>query len=243
MPVEGSDEQKRTNEIRMAIPVLETCDINGKDITADALLTQRSLAEYIVDKGAHYHFIAKGNQAALEEDIALLFAQRKKADFIDKDFGHGRIETRSIWCSSELNDYLDFPHVGQVFLIEREVIQKKTGKATVEIALGLTSRTQEDASPERLLHINRAHWKIEAMHYIIDYNYDEDHCRIRTGNGPECMTRLRRFAIGILKQFQKPTQSIAGMMQDLCQKPRRVFDYLRMTKNSAGVKLNLCKGL
>ena len=46
MPVEGSDEQKRTNEIGMAIPLLDGCEIVGRDITGDALLTQRPLASY-----------------------------------------------------------------------------------------------------------------------------------------------------------------------------------------------------
>jgi predicted transposase YbfD/YdcC len=36
-------------------------------------------------------------------------------------------------------------------------------------------------------------------HYIIDWNYDEDRSRIRTGHGPENITRLRRFAISIIK--------------------------------------------
>lgn len=45
------------------------------------------------------------------------------------------------------------------------------------------------------------------------------------------LTRLRRFAI--LKSFQKPQQSIAEMMRNLCFRTRLVFDYLRMTKNSA----------
>ena len=46
----------------MAIPLLEGCDIAGKDITGDALLTQRALARYIVGRHAHYHFTVKGNQ-------------------------------------------------------------------------------------------------------------------------------------------------------------------------------------
>ena len=70
------------------------------------------------------------------------------------------------------------------------------------------------------------------MHYIIDWNYDEDRSRIRTGFGPENITRLRRFAVGILKSFQKPNQSIAEMMRQLSFNTRLVFDYLRMTRNS-----------
>ena len=139
---------------------------------------------------------------------------------------------RRIWCSAALNAYLDFPHVGQVFLIERESIEKKTGKLRRETALGVTSRTPHEASPQRILAINRGHWSIESVHYIIDWNYDEDRSHIRTGFGPENITRLRRFAVGILKSFQKQAQSVAEMMRKLSFSARLVFDYLRMTKNS-----------
>ena len=229
----GSDEQKRTNEIGMAIPLLETCGIAGKDITADALLTQRAIASYVVAQEAHYFFTVKSNQPTLERDIALLFEKRGAHDFVEiTPPDHGRIETRSIWCSTALNGYLDFPHVGQVFLIERESVNKKTGEQTDETVLGITSRTPQEASPERVLAVNRGHWSIESVHYIIDWNYDEDRSRIRTGFGPENITRLRRFAVGILKSFQKPRQSIAEMMRNLSFNTRLVFDYLRMTRNS-----------
>jgi len=61
LPVEGSDEEKQTNEIKIAIPLLNNIDIKGKTITADALLTQRELASYLVERKAHYHFTVKGN--------------------------------------------------------------------------------------------------------------------------------------------------------------------------------------
>ena len=176
----------------------------------------------------------KGNQPTLESDIALLFETRGTADFVEvAPPDHGRIETRRIWCSTALNGYLDFPYVGQVFMIERESINKKTGGHRREIALGITSRTPQEASPERVLAVNRGHWGIESVHYILDWNYDEDRSRIRTGFGPENITRLRRFAVGILKSFQKPAQSIAEMMRKLAFRTRLVFDYLRMTQNSS----------
>src|SRR5213592_4640377 len=140
LPVEGSDEQKRTNEIGMAIPLLQTCVIEGKDITGDALLTQRAIANYVIEQGAHYHFTVKGNQPELERDIALLFETRGAPDFVEAaSIEHGRIETRRIWCSAALNDYLDFPHIGEVFCIERESIDKKTGQTRLETAWGITS--------------------------------------------------------------------------------------------------------
>ncbi|MDP2602099.1 MAG: ISAs1 family transposase, partial [Deltaproteobacteria bacterium] len=61
-------------------------------------------------------------------------------------------------------------------------------------------RSPRQTDPKRLLDINRGHWTIEnSCHYILDWNFDEDRCRIRTGHGPENVTRLRRFAIGLIK--------------------------------------------
>jgi len=164
LPVNGGDELKQTNEIGMFMPLLDAIDIQGKDITADALLTQRKLATYLVERKAHYHFTVKGNQPTLQADIALLFQDRKGADFVSvSPPDHGRIETRRIWCSNALNAYLDFPQVGQVFLIEREVLHKKSGKRTLETAIGVTSRPPEQASPQKILAINRGHWSIESV--------------------------------------------------------------------------------
>ena len=91
----------------MAIPLLEGGDIAGKDVTGDALLTQRALARYRVERHAHDPFTVKGNQATLEHDSALLFEQREAADFVEITApDHGRIETRRMGCSTALNAYL-----------------------------------------------------------------------------------------------------------------------------------------
>lgn len=205
LPHAGRDELKQTNEIGMAIPLLAACDLAGKDITADALLTQCRLADFLVGRDdAHYHFTVKGNQPTLQRDIALHFAQRGAPDFAElPTLAHGRIETRRIGCRTALNEYLDFPHVRQVFLIEREVVIKTTGQRRCEVVLGITSRLPQQASPQRLLTLNRGHWRIESTHYLIDWHYDEDRNCIRTGHGPENITRLRRFAVGAEKARKK----------------------------------------
>jgi len=233
LPVEGDEELKRTNEIGMAIPLLDAIDLQGKDITADALLTQRKLADYLcLERKAHYHFTVKGNQATLFQDIQLYFKERKEPDFIAYDPpDHGRIETRKIWTTTELNHYLNFPHVRQAFLIERNSMDKKSGKESTDIAYAITSRTPQQAGAEKLLAINRGHWSIEnSCHYILDWNFDEDRSRIRTGYGPENISRLRRFVIGVIKA--KGVRSVAQKMRELTCNVRLVFDYLRMTKNS-----------
>jgi len=216
----------------MFTQLLDAIDIKGKLITADALLTQRKLADYVVvGRGADYHFTAKANQATLQGDIAVLFQTRKAPDFTQvTPPDHGRIETRRIWCSEALNEYLDFPHVAQVFLIEREVFHKKSGKQTLEVAVGLTSQTSTRANPQQVLIANRGHWAIEnRCHYVIDWNFDEDRSRIRKGNGPENITRLGRFTVGVIKS--KGVRSVAQKMRQLTRNVRLVFDYLAMADN------------
>ena len=111
--------------------MLDVIEIEGRTITADALLTQRELARYLVEeRGANYHFTVKQNQSNLLEDLAFYFQNTPEAaDFTHTGNGeHGRIETRKIWVTTKLNHYLNFPYVRQAFMIERESIRKKTGR-------------------------------------------------------------------------------------------------------------------
>ena len=233
MPVEGRDELKQTNEIGMFIPLVNGLDdIDGKTLTGDALLTQRKLAQYIVqERSAHYVLIAKDNQPSLAEAIRLIFEPRGTPDYSEPPtLAHGRIESRSIWTSTALNEYLDFPFVGQVFAIQRHTIKKTTGKESLEMAYGLTSHLPITATAQQVLAYNRGHWGVESHHNILDWNWNEDRCTIRTGHGPANITRMRRFATSLIKTISKDT--VASTIEKLARSVRLVFDYLRMTKNS-----------
>ena len=130
----------------MVIPLLEALELAGKTLTTDALLTQRQLADYLIDHNAHYVFTVKDNQPTLREDIRLLFEGRGPPDFSEPPtLAHGRIEQRSIWTTTRLNHDLDFPGVGQAFVIERPTIEKTTGKPSTETVYGLTSHTPATA--------------------------------------------------------------------------------------------------
>lgn len=233
-PIEGSDQVKQANEIGVFLPLIESLPLAGKTITVDALLTQRKLADHIRARQAHYLFTVKANQPTLLADLELGFAHRGAPDFCESStLAHGRLERRAIWTSTALNAYLDFPGVGQAFLITREVHHKKSGRCTREIAYGITSHTPETADPARVLALNRNHWVIEnSCHYVLDWNWDEDRCRIRTGHGPENTTRLRRFAIGVIKARSHDT--VAATLHKLHRNVRLVFGYLCMTRNSQG---------
>ena len=175
----GADqEEKRTNEIGTIIPLLDTLPdsaVAGRVVTVDALLTQRALADYLLERGAAFLFTVKGNQKTLMDDIRLLMDEamaERPPDFVQESGKpeHGRLERRSIWVSSEINDYVRFPGVGQVFAVHREVTEVKTGERSAETAVGVTSLDPEAASPKRLLELNRGHWRIEATHHVLDWS-------------------------------------------------------------------------
>lgn len=115
------------------------------------------------------------------------------------DKAHGRVEKREIWTTTELNDYLEFPHVGQAFSIKRERRLQSSGKTTTEIFHGITSLPPKKAGPERLMAMVRNHWTIEnRVHWVRDVTFDEDRCRIRKG-GALLMASLRNAAISLLR--------------------------------------------
>jgi len=72
---------------------------------------------------------------------------------------------------------------------------------------------------------------------MLDWNWNEDRCTIRTGHGPENITRLRRFATGLIKSISK--DDVASTIRKLARNVRLVFDYLKMTNNSQS-RFNSC---
>jgi len=72
--------------------------------------------------------------------------------------------------------------------------------------------------------------RISLRSDLLYWNWDEGHCTIRAGYGPENITRLRRFATGLINS--KSRDSVAATIAKLARNVRGVFDYLRMTGNS-----------
>jgi hypothetical protein len=129
----------KENEMGAAPRALEGVALAGKVVTGDALHTQRANSEQIVQRGGHYLWPAKENQPRLYADIQHLFTPEKPkpgfgkitTDFLSArqvNLGHGRLEKRSIQTSAMLNDYVDWPGIGQVYRLERQFAWIRQGK-------------------------------------------------------------------------------------------------------------------
>jgi predicted transposase YbfD/YdcC len=198
------------NEISAAPRLVQVLDLRGKVVMGDAMHTQRRLSVEIVTHGGDYIWMAKGNQAEVQETIAHLFEPEpvtpgfaptptdfKTARTVNKE--HGRLECRTLTNSSMLKDYLDWPYLEQVFKLERRFIDLKTGQVTEQTAYGLTSLPPKRASAEQLLDHVRTYWGIEnGLHYRRDVTFKEDRCRLRTGHAARTMATLNNLVLALI---------------------------------------------
>lgn len=107
-----------------------------------------------------------------------------------------------------LNEYLDWPEVGQVFVLWRERTQD--GVTTVEEVFGITSLSRQEASAAELLKMIRGHWGIENQLFgVRDGTLKEDASRIRRGAAPEVMACLRNVVLWLLGQVDRPSKAAA----------------------------------
>jgi predicted transposase YbfD/YdcC len=219
--------ERHENEIVVAPTILKQVNLNGVIVIGDAMHAQRSPSVQIVEGGGEFVWTIKGNQARTQWAIEKLFVHEvcnlkqgaplskhcQRVSRVNK--GHGRIEKRTILVSTELNGYLDWPHVAQVFRLEREVWHPKYQGRTRQVVYGLTSLKPEEASPEKLLALTRNYWAIEnGLHYRRDVTLHEDDTRLTVGNSGHNLAILNNLVVSLCLQ--------AGF--DNLPKARRLFD-------------------
>ncbi|HET9116959.1 MAG TPA: ISAs1 family transposase [Pseudonocardiaceae bacterium] len=180
----------KTNEVPMATAVLGRIDLNNKIVTADALHTVKATAQHIHERGGQFVFPVKENRRALFDALDALAWQDVPVAHRSVDKGHGRLTTRTIQVLPAPPD-LPFPHVNQVFLIERYVSDLRGGPISAIAALGVASPKPDQASPADLAGYVRQQWSIESLHWIRDTLYQEDKSQIKTRSGPRIMAALR----------------------------------------------------
>ena len=205
------------NEITAAPLLLEWVDLRNKVVIGDAIHTQRQVSIQIGRVGSHYIWTVKGNQPQLLQDLQDWFDTH--VELIPgmgcpaKDFrsatvtnkGHGRIEVRTLTTSSQLNDFLDWPFLQQVFKLERQVTIQKTGKTRHETVFGITSLPADQASPAQLLQMLRSYWQIEnGLHYPRDVTLREDQTRFTKHSAAHVMAIINNLVLGLIANSDFP---------------------------------------
>jgi predicted transposase YbfD/YdcC len=223
------------SEIPAASKLLKQVDLREKVVMGDALHTQRQVSIQIVEAGGEYIWFAKGNQPQMEENIRLWFEPDVDPipgmNYPPKDFetakeinkGHGRLERRTLTVSSQLNDFLDWPYLEQVFKLERRRISLRTGEIHEQVVYGFTSLRREEITPARLLKSIRSYWGIEnGLHYRRDVTLREDYTRMTQGRAGQVMACLNNLILGILLS-KKKHRTIPAARRFFCAHPEKAF--------------------
>jgi predicted transposase YbfD/YdcC len=197
----------KSNEI-IAIPkLLDMLAIEGTIVTIDAMGCQRDIAQKVMAKKADYVLALKGNQGSLREDVELLVAEQKAADFKNTtisrdqtvDGDHGRIETRTTTVIHDvawLQERHDWPGLKAVVIVES--LRESTGKIERETRFYITSRM---LLAHLLGPIIRSHWTIEnSLHWVMDMIFRDDECRIRTDHAPANFATLKHMAHNLIRR-------------------------------------------
>jgi predicted transposase YbfD/YdcC len=207
--------ETKENEIVAAPKALERVNLAGKIVTGDAMHTQRAISAQILKRQGDFLWPVKENQPQTYQAIQRLFAPdtpkpghgKIPVDFQTAkqvSYGHGRIEIRTIQTSEMLNDYLDWPGLGQVYRLERKffwVRQGLTYKTSAEVEYGMTSLVRKVAPPTKVLKVRRAHWQIETgLHYRRDVTFHEDATRMTVGPAARILSIVHDLVLGLLKR-------------------------------------------
>lgn len=202
----------KENEITAIPKLLAMLDLRGCTVTIDAIGCQREVARQITDAGGHFVLQVKENQPALLRktkallDAAILEQMRGWAGstFEDVDAGHGRVETRRVWLTTEVEHLGEelralWPGVKALAAVERkrEVMGKEPTVTTERHYYVLSDAA---CTAERAGQVIRGHWSIEnSLHHVLDVSFDEDQCRVRKGHAAENLSRLRRLTANLLQ--------------------------------------------
>lgn len=210
--------EDKSNEITAIPRLLELLDIQGDTVSIDAMGCQKTIAQKIVAGGGEYVLALKENHGTLFAKAKTLLDEASmdgRGLILDgdeqADGGHGRIETRRVWITPEI-DHLGEAAAGWAGLagvakVEsvREVIG---GRTSVESRYFLYSH--QDASARLIGGYIRGHWTVENnLHWTLDVVFNEDQSRVRRGHEAENLSRVRRAALNLLKQEKSCRKGIA----------------------------------
>jgi predicted transposase YbfD/YdcC len=220
----------KSNEIPQFAPLLDTLAAAGVDlahtvITADALHTQRAHADYLHKRGAGFVLTAKQNQPRLYAALDALPWTQVPVTARQVDRGHGRVTTRTIQVLPAPED-IPFPHVQQVWLIERYITDLDGTPRSAVAALGVTNLPAGRAAPHQLASLVRDHWGIESLHWLRDTVYHEDESTVRTRSGPRVMASLRNLAVGAIRLSGR--RDITETTREASRNMTRAFKILKL---------------
>ena len=94
------------------------------------------------------------------------------------------------------------------------------------MTFALTSLPPQRSTPEQLAALVRNHWHIEnRLHYVRDFTYDEDRCRVYVRDLPRNLACLTNTAISIIR-CQPQFEFVPEANRHFAARPQEALDLL-----------------
>ena len=197
---------EKSNEIVAVPQLLEKLELKGCIVTLDAMGCQRAIAKQVKEGGGDYVLTLKRNQPQLEREVRGYFEAAEEDDYerpeigheATSEEGHGRIEHRSYFLSTDLSSLSGVEKwngLKAIGMVESE--RHSGGHVSIEQRYFITSLGDVKLFQRAV----RSHWGIEnGLHWRLDVTFREDDSRIRRGNGAHNIGVIRHVAMNLLKR-------------------------------------------
>ena len=192
--------------------------------------TQKKWCACVHGYGGYYLTIVKKNQPQLYQDLFDFFAdpdaeQEEWPYSRQVQKGHGRLEIRELWASTQMNEWCEteWAGVAQVFRLHRTVQDGE--QVREETVYGLTILPRKKAHASRLLALQQAHWRIEnRLHRRRDVTLGEDACQVRITGAPQALAALNGGVLALMDWLHVP--NVASQMRHFCAHPLEALQLL-----------------
>lgn len=169
----------KINENASVLEVLDTLNISGAIVSADAMNTQKKIVTKILKKDGDYVLCVKNNHRKLKEEIAA-YSHKVTRDapehiqcYEEIDSGHGRIESRhyrQLRISEWIKEGDNWQGIQTIIEVTRQrFIKDKEQQETLYYISSLAPDIVQISDAIR------GHWEVQnKVHWVLDVTFKED---------------------------------------------------------------------
>ena len=215
----------KTNEITTIPSILKRINAKNAIITWDALNTQKTNIDAVIDAKADYVVALKSNHSSFFQDIALYFdddkldmikeGTLKSAYQISVEKANSSVITYEYFQTEDIkwyHDYKSWKKLNSIGLVRKTT--EKNGVISIEKRYYISSLFNDISLFSKAI---RNHWGVEnKLHWQLDYTFQSDKNTTMNKNALMNLQLIKKISLGILKNAQDVySTSLSGIRNRL----------------------------